>query len=525
MKDTNGVGINLAESVIGAYTSNDGFLSSKEFSDRLKFVVEKDSPEDGIQIIRLKVTNISNKSIKINSLLIGEFEIKSVELKEVLANEWTQSGFSGYVSPSKYTKRRKFFLKRDQNPFSFRKDFGYLKRSIVSEWYTQLVFIDKAVVIGAITTKDQYTQVFVKAEKGKSTIRITSQLDGITISPKETVFSEKIAIITGSKEDTLDKFVKQLKLESNIEKNFSSPRGLCCAYYAQGNKVDQKYVMEQLEVIDKTENRFKIDYIQIDAGYSVWGDWLDYRTHFPKGLKFIVDEVKKRGMKAGIWIAPFIAVPESNLFKNHNEWFLKDDSGKDFETRFSSPIDFIKPLQLRVLDITLKEVQQYIANVIKHFAEVGFELVKIDFTYPLGFSTNFRKSMTRAQALRQGLDIIRSVAGDNVKVLTAITQLSPVVGIGNFVRVGGDSTSPLVYGIPILNRIVNNFMLREDLRNTVARKFFNRQVWLCDADCLVFNKRAGLTKKMRESHVSLVLKMQGTTWFGDDLKKNPGYSL
>jgi len=127
--------------------------------------------------LRLKVRNIGKKPIKLNSFLIGDFEIPINGTEKVLENGWGQSSFSGYVPIKAFTKKNRFFLKRDQNPFSFRTEFGYLNKSIVNEWYTQIVREDKSVVIGATTTKKQYSQIFLKAEKNRLRVRITSQFD------------------------------------------------------------------------------------------------------------------------------------------------------------------------------------------------------------------------------------------------------------------------------------------------------------------------------------------------------------
>jgi len=335
------------------------------------------------------------------------------------------------------------------------------------------------------------------------------------------IYSERIAIILDNKNAALEKFADLLRKENKIKNLADAPSGLCCAYYNQGNKVNEKYIIEQLSVIDRIPGKMGLEHIQIDAGYCLWGDWLDSAEHFPNGMKFIVDEIHKRGMKAGIWIAPFVAIPDSKLFKDHNDWFLKDDSGNDFEARFSSPVDFFKSLQLRVLDVTIPEVQDYITKILRQFVDWGFELIKTDFTYPLGFCTNFSSSVTRAEASRIGFETIRNAVGDDVKIMTSITQLSPVLGLADLVRVGIDTTSPFIYGIPFLSNNINNRMLRQNLRNAYSRQFLNGKIWINDADCLVFRKHSGLSKQLLDEHMQLVSTYGGAKWLGDSLDKIP----
>lgn len=478
-------------------------------------------PEKKTRVWQIRVKNIGDQILHLNSFLIGEFEIPKTQVKDILENGWGQSSFSGYKPLPGQTRKSLFFLKRDQNPYSFRKDFGYLNKSIVNEWYTQLVGDDKAVVIGAVTTKDQYSQIYLKIIEEKIIIRITSQYDGLPLNPGESIYSEKVAIVTGSVSNSLEKFGNLIKKESGIRQVSKPPSGLCCAYYHQGNKVNEKYILEQLEVIDRIPGKLDLEYIQIDAGYCPLGDWWDTKDQFPNGMEFIVKEINKRGMKAGIWIAPFVASPSSKLFKEHNDWFLKDEFGKDFEARFTSPFDFIPSLQFRALDVTHPEVQKHLTSIINQFNDWGFEFIKTDFTYPLGFCTNYHQPMTRVQAVRLGFETIKKATGDNVHLMSGITQLSPLLGLMDSVRVGLDIINPFVYGIPVIDEGVNRWMLTQDLRNCEARQFLNGKAWINDADCLVCKPNSGLSENLLDKHFHFITNYGGSKWIGDNLGKLP----
>ena len=73
-----------------------------------------------------------------------------------------------------------------------------------------------------------------------------------------------------------------------------------------------------------------VDIFQIDDGYqTATGDWLsiDFKK-FPHGMKAEADAIHKKGMLAGLWLAPFGAQFTSNILKTHPEWFIKDQKGK-----------------------------------------------------------------------------------------------------------------------------------------------------------------------------------------------------
>ena len=184
--------------------------------------------------------------------------------------------------------------------------------------------------------------------------------------------------------------------------------------------------MNTLYKIDEKSNsgvKVNTDTILIDAGYCKFGDWLEYKEQFPKGMENTANKIRSRGLKAGIWIAPLIATINSQLYQNHKNWFIEG-----FEGRKTQPFDFIDSLSLMILDPTLNEVKDYLVQIFKQYYDWGFRVFKLDFVYPLGFTTDFSRNLTRAQALTGLLDVIRSSVGKDAVFLSAISQLSPLVG-------------------------------------------------------------------------------------------------
>lgn len=501
----------------GAFTNNFGFVGNNN-QLKIGFKLSEIKINNDISQFILYVENKNDFDVQINSLMVAEFEIKDFKLLQVLENGWVQSSASVFKKKMRPSKPSKQFLARDWNPFSFDKNYGYIKNATVSEWYTCIDSNAYSLTIGAITTSNQYTQIYLTPSKTGVFVRVTCQLDGYKLKPNEKVNSETIAVIKASKEKSLELFAEILEKELPPALPTPIMKGLCCSYYYQGNVVDEEYVLKQIETFDKYQGRINLNCIQIDAGYCEWGDWLDYKNKFPNGLKNVADEIKKRNLKAGIWIAPFVASPKSKLFKNHPGWFLKDSKGKHFQARFTSPMDFLPALSLRVLDISQNEVQEYISTVIKSLVNEGFEYIKTDFTYPFGRITNYKNPMTRAQALNTGMKVIKKAAGENVLLQSSISQLSPLVGVIDYARVGLDSINPFVCKIPILRNLVNTYMLNSDLRNCQSREFLNKKVWINDADCFVGRKNTGLSKQMVRRHFDYIKQhASGTIWIGDNL--------
>lgn len=470
------------------------------------------------------VTNKATQPFNLYSIKIADFKVNKKVVKSVLQNGWVQSSPCQYLNGVIPTSKKTLFLKRDQNPYSFHKEYGYIENSLVSEWFVILNFESYSLLIGAITINKSFSQVFIKENTEDLLIRVTSQLDGVQMAFDSCRESDEIVFIYGEEYEIKEKFANILKEKNNVSlKSSIKPlRGVCCAYYAQSNNYDDKYIYKTIESLKEYEAKYSeklVDYVQLDAGYCKWGDWLNINNiKFKTSLESISQYITNSGYLPGIWISPFVASSASELFKGHPEWFIRKEDGRFLESRQTSPADVLPPLGLFVLDITKTEVQMFIYKTIKKFVNLGFKLIKIDFLYPSCFAEKYSKNVTRAQAIRMGLETIREAAGEETIILSAISHLSPLVGLVDYVRTGIDSTNPLFYKIPIISSIVNEVMIKKDLDNYINREFFDGKIWYADSDCIVLNKQSGLSKKSIQKHIN-ILKRSSAKWFGDDLSK------
>lgn len=473
-------------------------------------------------ILQTKFVNKFSYTHKIATIVVCDFFIPNIKPTKILSNGWLNTSKSEYVSPNHVSVTNKLLMQRDYNFRSFDESYGYVKKSIVSEWYTEIVLGSRSLVIGAITTKDYFTQVFVKQENRGVKVRVTCQVDDISIKPGHPLLSEKIAIIFDDSNLALRKFSSLVSLHSKSV-NFvpKEIKGLNCAYYDRGNDVDESYVKGQLEVLNSLNEKPNFDYIQLDAGYSnPWGDWFNTKKSFPSGLECTAKLIKKNGYKAGIWVAPFIASPESKLFKNKPHWFLKDTKENYVEGRGCSPFDGLGFLSFKVLDVTNKDVLDYVKSVARRFKSLGFDMIKVDFTYPIHLKNNYyNNKYTRAQIVRNAYQAIRDGVGADTLILSGISHLSPLVGIVNSARVGSDSTAPIFYNKDLVSKVVNSKMYTRNIRISSHRHFLNNVIWKNDADCVVFQNGTGLVDKQIREHVNFILENGLSRWVGDDLRK------
>ena len=80
-----------------------------------------------------------------------------------------------------------------------------------------------------------------------------------------------------------------------------------------------------------------------DADDSSLGDWFVYAKKLPHGLKPIIDECHKCGMKFGIWIEPEMISEDSELYKAHPNWAISSPKGILCRGRNELVLDLANP--------------------------------------------------------------------------------------------------------------------------------------------------------------------------------------
>ena len=134
--------------------------------------------------------------------------------------------------------------------------------------------------------------------------------------------------------------------------------------------------MPYAEEIAKQAKNLGIEMLVMDDGWfghrnddkSSLGDWFVNEDKIKGGLKHLVDEVNKIGLKFGIWFEPEMISPDSKLYAEHQDWCIHIP-GRHRTTVRS---------QL-VLDFSRKEVRDYIYEQMKAIlSSANIEYVKWD---------------------------------------------------------------------------------------------------------------------------------------------------
>jgi len=108
------------------------------------------------------------------------------------------------------------------------------------------------------------------------------------------------------------------------------------------------------------------------------GDWYVNEEKLQGGLKYLVDEVNKMGLKFGIWVEPEMVSVKSRMYEQHPDWAfaLKGRETNQYRAQM-------------VLDLTRDEVWHGVYDQIKAvLASANIEYVKWDMNRPLSHVGN-----------------------------------------------------------------------------------------------------------------------------------------
>lgn len=223
---------------------------------------------------------------------------------------------------------------------------------------------------------------------------------------------------------------------------------------------------------------------QIDDGFqSSIGDWMSMNDKFGSSHDTLAADIDAAGMVPGIWLAPFLAAPESAVAQAHPDWIAEHKPGRPLIGMVNGGWGGA----VHTLDTTHPEVLDHIESIARSLVEAGYRYLKVDFTYAPGLDGVFYDpTVTPAARVRAGYDALRRGAGDDVFILGCGAPMGPCIGVVDGMRIGADVAPwwdvqddqwrPPGYE-PHEPATANA------LQNTITRSFMHRRLWLNDPDC------------------------------------------
>nr|MBC7245391.1 alpha-galactosidase [Chloroflexota bacterium] len=375
------------------------------------------------------------------------------------------------------------------------------RKTISSEWFTVIVpavesvapttisarssagvSLDPSLLLGFITTADQLAELRLEVSDRYQFQRLEaiSYADGVSLAPSEKLCSETLLFtVDPDPLRLIELYATRLGETMHARVATDIPTGWCTWYYFFGEDTEND-VLANLNWIERRQ--LPLDVILIDDGYeTAIGDWLDVNSaKYPQGMKHIAEQIAATGHRPGIWTAPFAASSASKLYAKHPDWVLRNEQGEPIVAWQHWGMDIYG------LDLSLPAVQDWLRDLFHILSdEWGFRFFKVDFLYAAALpGVRHNDHITRAQAVRRGLEIIRSAIGDHV-LLGCGAPLGPSVGIVDTMRIGPDvhvDWEPFWQDLSAPSAA--NAIL-----NVITRSFLHGKLWLNDPDCLVLRPR------------------------------------
>lgn len=259
-----------------------------------------------------------------------------------------------------------------------------------------------------------------------------------------------------------------------------------CSWYHYFHDVTEAHLRSNLAA----SGSWPFDVFQLDDGYqAAIGDWLDTNAKFPSDIAGLASAIAASGHTPGIWLAPFIAAPDSQLATAHPDWMARTHDGAGpLPGMFNPPWGGGMGGIMLALDTTNPEVLDHLTGVARQLRDAGYDYLKLDFTFAPSFDGVFSDpTRTPAQRVRAGYDAIRAGAGDDAFILGCGAPISHVVGAVDGNRIGSDVDPRWTLDPARADEAYPDALpaTLHAFRNTLARSFMHRSLWLNDPDCVM----------------------------------------
>jgi alpha-galactosidase len=289
-----------------------------------------------------------------------------------------------------------------------------------------------------------------------------------------------------------------------------------CSWYQYFHDVDERAVRDNLE----RASDWPFTVFQLDDGYQRdIGDWRATNEKFPHGVDGVANAIAGAGYEPGIWIAPFLAAPNSDLAANHPDWLARAPATD------SPAIGMFHEVWgglMWQLDTTHPEVVAHLESLARDLVAMGYRYLKLDFTFSAAMPGRFHDATaTPAQRVRAGYDAIRRGAGDDVFILGCGAPLGPLVGAVDGMRIGADvapswERDAAAAALPGYEAAAP--ATRHAFVNTCTRAWQHRKLWSNDPDCIMLRTHGtGMDAAAVEAWALAVGMSGGLILVSDDL--------
>lgn len=358
------------------------------------------------------------------------------------------------------------------------------------------------------------------ARPGADHIAVTAESvhqPGFVLQPGRRIASNRLAIVSGADPYAALETYAALAGAVGRARTGAIANGWCSWFYTYEH-VSADEILANARFAARHLKPYGFEYIQVDEGWQQGhGQW-EANGRFARGMQWLAEQIRGLGLKAGIWVAPYVVSEEADIFSRYPEWLLKDSDGGLLRVgpwpdensdwaRHETPKRY-------GLDITHPGAAQWLHELMDKIAKRwGFEMVKIDFVaWSLLSADRFRQAgVTPAQAYRKGYEIIRAAVGPRCHLLEC--GPGPLsTGLIDSMRIELDQN----YGYA--DATWQQYFGHSASSGPAAAKryYFHNRTWVNDADHLCLHL---LTLPQARAAASLIGLSGGNVMAGDRLSE------
>ncbi len=213
------------------------------------------------------------------------------------------------------------------------------------------------------------------------------------------------------------------------------------SWFAFFDKVTENDIVRTADVLSDVLLPYGYEYLQIDDGYQKGEGlpdlWLNTNAKFPRGLAFLTQYIKSKGLKPGLWTNA--AFKQADFADSHPDWFVTEPSGRPARGNWVEfSLDASDPQALEAL----------VKPVYRGLRDMGWDYFKVDALRHLryeGYNAHAdyfrRKNADLTETFRRYVETVRNEIGRDVYLLGCWGVRPELIGLIDGCRIGTDGFS------------------------------------------------------------------------------------
>ncbi|MEM6333924.1 MAG: hypothetical protein AAF823_11360 [Planctomycetota bacterium] len=344
-----------------------------------------------------------------------------------------------------------------------------------------------AQAVGVLGQTSHLTRLRVQADEGSDeavAVDVVCELDQVRLEgggdrATHWVFSYGSA----NAHEAIDTFAQLFEQQTGLAPRASLPAApsVICSWYFYGRDFLEADLHHDLE--SYRTSPFPSDVFLIDNGWmDGFGSWQS-GERFPSGMADAARRIGEAGLEPGIWTAPFLIQSDAEILSACPDLVARDRSGNPCVFPYSDPgMDY----DYLVVDPTAPSAERYFTELYARLRAWGYRYHKIDFIRAPVSNPNIRfanPSMTRAEAYRRGLELVRRAVGEDGYLMACGGIYEAGLGLVDAQRVGSDVKGRWYEP----DRSQAGYLVR--IKQSVFRAW-SRRWWHTDPDALQLRRRS-----------------------------------